>query len=108
MPWIRKFQSGESVGKSVLEAASRSRLAVVAVILLILVWALWLPGAPSEKHLSVYSTVANYSLPLVQREGRDYVGLLELFEPLGKVSAKSDSQRWRLRYNNVQADFQPG
>ena len=108
MPWIRKFQSGESVGKSVLEAASRSRLAVVAVILLALVWALWLPGAPSEKHLSVYSTVANYSLPLVQREGRDYVGLIELLEPLGKVSAKSDSQRWRLRYNNVEADFQSG
>jgi N-acetylmuramoyl-L-alanine amidase len=67
-----------------------------------------LSGAPSEKHLSVYSTVANYSLPLVQREGRDYVGLLELFEPLGKVTAKLDGARWRLRYNNVVADFQAG
>jgi len=108
MPWTKKIQSGENAGGLLVEAVSRSRVAAVAVVLLILVWALWLPGAPSEKHLSVYSTVANYSLLLVQREGRDYVGLLELFEPLGKVSAKSDSQRWRLRYNNVQADFQPG
>jgi N-acetylmuramoyl-L-alanine amidase len=108
MPWTRNIQSGENVSESAVEGASRPHVAAVAVVLLALVWALWLPGAPSEKHLSIYSTVANYSLPLVQREGRDYVGLLELFEPLGKVSAKSDSQRWRLRYNNVEADFQSG
>jgi len=108
MPWTRNIQSGENVSESAVEGASRPHVAAVAVVLLALIWALWLPGAPSEKHLSIYSTVANYSLPLVQREGRDYVGLLELFEPLGKVSAKSDSQRWRLRYNNVEADFQSG
>jgi N-acetylmuramoyl-L-alanine amidase len=66
-------------------------------------------GAPPEKHLSVYSTVANYSLRLVQRDGRDYVGLLELLEPLGPVNAKSDGPRWRLRYNKkVEGDFQSG
>ena len=29
-------------------------------------------------------------------------------EPLGKVSAKTDNARWRLRYNNVEVDFQAG
>lgn len=67
---------------------------------------LFLAGAAPEKHLSVYSVAANYSLPLVQREGRDYVGLLELLEPLGRVSAKADNARWRLRFNNAQAEFQ--
>ena len=67
-----------------------------------------LNAAPAEKHLSVYSLAANYSMPIVQREGRDYIGLLELLEPLGKVSAKSDNNRWRLRYNNVEGDFQSG
>jgi N-acetylmuramoyl-L-alanine amidase len=56
----------------------------------------------------VYSVIANYALPVVQRDGRDYVGLLEVLEPLGKVSAKSDSRGWRLRYNNVEGDFQVG
>src|SRR5579871_671623 len=70
--------------------------------------ALLLSGATPEKHLSVYSVAANYSLPLVQRDGRDYVGLLEVLEPLGKVSAKADGARWRLRYNNVEGDFQVG
>ena len=78
-------------------------LAAFAVLFSVLL----LSGAP-EKHFTVYSVAANYSLPLVQREGHDYVGLLEMLEPLGKVSAKSDGPRWRLRYNNVQGDFQAG
>jgi len=86
--------------------ASRSRV-LASTASLVLLSTLLLSGAP-EKHLSVYSVAANYSLPLVQREGRDYVGLLEVLEPLGKVSAKSDGSRWRLRYNNVQGDFQVG
>ena len=73
---------------------------------LILLSALLLSGASPEKHLSVYSMAANYSLPVVQREGHDYIGLLELLEPLGKVTAKVDGSRWRVRYNNVQAEFQ--
>jgi N-acetylmuramoyl-L-alanine amidase len=68
----------------------------------------FLSSAAPEKHLSVYSVAANYSLPLVQRDGRGYVGLLELLEPLGKVSSKSDGSHWRLRYNNIEGDFQSG
>jgi N-acetylmuramoyl-L-alanine amidase len=75
---------------------------------LILFSTLLLSGAGPDKHLSVYSVAANYSLPLVQREGHEYVGLLEVLEPLGKVSAKADGGRWRLRYNNVEGDFQAG
>jgi N-acetylmuramoyl-L-alanine amidase len=44
----------------------------------------------------------------VQRQGRDYVGLLELLEPLGTVSAKSDGFRWRLHYNNILGEFTVG
>jgi N-acetylmuramoyl-L-alanine amidase len=77
-------------------------------IVLVISATLLVSGTASEKRLSVYSVAANYSLPLVQREGRDYVGLLELLEPLGKVSARADGSRWRLRYNDVEADFQVG
>ena len=69
--------------------------------------ALPLAAAP-EKRLSIYSTAANYSLPVVQREGRDYVGLLEVLDPLGTVSAKSDAPRWRIHYNNILGDFTQG
>jgi N-acetylmuramoyl-L-alanine amidase len=71
-----------------------------------LISSILLPAAAPGKRLSVYSVAANYSLPVIQREGRDYVGLLEVLEPLGKVSAKSDRNGWRLHYNNVEGDFQ--
>jgi N-acetylmuramoyl-L-alanine amidase len=87
-------------------ATPRPRLVLLA--LLSLGCALLLSGATPEKHLSVYSTAANYSLPVIQHEGHDYVGLLEVLEPLGKVSAKADGSKWRLRYNNTQAEFQAG
>src|ERR1700680_2872388 len=90
--------------------ASRPRVmgASVTACALVLILSIILSGAPPEKHLSVYSVAANYSLPIVQREGRQYVGLLEVLEPLGRVSARSDSRGWRLRYNNVEGDFQVG
>src|SRR6267154_2851180 len=85
------------------------KLPGLAIFILITLYAILLFSAPPEKHLSVYSTAANYSLPVVQREGRDYVGFLELLEPLGPVNARFDGPRWRLRYNNrVEGDFQAG
>jgi N-acetylmuramoyl-L-alanine amidase len=69
-----------------------------------------LSAAPSadEKHISVYSPVATYTLPVLDRAGREYVGLLELLEPLGRVSSESDGRRWRLRYNAIEAEFSAG
>ncbi len=97
-------------GESAIQGLTRDLRQPIVVFagLLLLGSAILLSGATPDKHLSVYSVAANYSLPLVQREGHDYVGLLELLEPLGRVSAKADGAKWRLRYNNVQADFQVG
>jgi len=81
---------------------------LISAFLLFFASTVFLSGAPAEKHLSVYSVAANYSLPLVQREGRDYVGLLELLEPLGRVSARTEGARWRIRYNNIEGIFQTG
>src|SRR5258708_12725526 len=65
-------------------------------------------AAPAEKPLSVYSTAANYSVPIVQRQGHDYIGLLEVLDPLGTVSAKAEPSRWRIHYNNILGDFTVG
>ena len=105
MHWIRPRDSVGADARRKIPRGRAARIRGLQVFTLLLVCVLLLPGAP-DKHLSVYSTAANYTLPLVQREGRDYVGLLELLEPLGKVTAKIDGSRWRLRYNNAQAEFQ--
>jgi len=90
-----------------LQLRSNTRVGVQLLFAIgtVLFLAVTLSAAPLEKHLSIYSTAANYSLPIVQRQGRDYVGLLELLEPLGTVSAKVDGSRWRLHYNNVLGEF---
>jgi len=110
MPWI----NGRLQTLATLHAQQSSlrRLFPACAIFgaaVLLLSALYVSGAPADKHLSVYSVAANYALPLVQRDGRDYVGLLELLEPLGQVTAKSDGSKWRIRYNSgVEGDFQVG
>lgn len=61
-----------------------------------------------DKHISIYSPVAIYNVPIVDRGGRDYVGVLELLEPLGRVSSQAGGAHWGLHYNAVSADFFAG
>ena len=61
-----------------------------------------------EKRLSIYSSVATYTLPVTDRVGREYVGLLEVLEPLGRVSARVEGQHWKMRFNDSDGDFVSG
>ncbi len=83
-------------------------LAILLVTVTLLSAAPSAPPPADDKHISVYSPVATYSLPILDRAGREYVGLLELLEPLGRVSSQSEGRRWRLRYNAVDAEFVAG
>jgi N-acetylmuramoyl-L-alanine amidase len=75
----------------------------------IVVSSLLLFSAPAEqKRVSIYSLVANYSLPVLERNGQDYAGLLEALEPLGKVSATTQGSTWTLRYNDLVCEFPAG
>jgi len=87
---------------------TRTSLANPALVFL-LALALF-PAATSadEKRLSVYSAVATYALPVVDRAGHEYVGLLELLEPLGRVSVEKNGARWKLRYNAIDSEFASG
>lgn len=77
--------------------------------LLLAVMLLAVAAPPAEdKRLSVYSTVANYNLPVVDHDNHEYVGLLEILEPLGSVAARQERERWKLRFNNVDAEFNAG
>jgi N-acetylmuramoyl-L-alanine amidase len=61
-----------------------------------------------EKHLSIYSSVATYTLPITDRVGREYIGLLEILEPLGRISARAEGQHWKMTFNKTDADFVAG
>lgn len=87
---------------------SRTLLWFTLVVWLALASAVLIAGSPDQKRISVYAVVANYSLPVSERNGRDYVGLLEILEPLGPVSAKANGNRWKLIYSDVECEFTAG
>jgi N-acetylmuramoyl-L-alanine amidase len=91
-----------------LRVPGRRRAVGLGSAIFLFIAVLLLTAAPSAKRLSIYSTAANYSVAVVQRQGHDYVGLLEVLEPLGSVSAKTDGARWRLHYDNVLGEFIDG
>ena len=80
----------------------------MAVSLALLVSAVVVSGFSEEKRLAVYSSTASYSLPVREQNGAEYVGLLEILEPLGSVSARTDGGLWRLTFNRVDSEFTPG
>ena len=93
---------------------SRGRPVPAAIPLLVFTAAILLSSAllvystPEEKRISIYSNAANYSLPVIERNGDEYIGLLEVFEPLGAVSAKASGSHWKFRYYDVESEFTTG
>jgi N-acetylmuramoyl-L-alanine amidase len=89
--------------------SSLARGAVDVLILPLLLLVLILPaGSADEKRIAIYGATTNYSLPVADHDGHEYVGLLEIVEPLGNVNARVDGTHWKLRYNDVEADFVNG
>ena len=73
---------------------------------------LWMGGGVSrsleERRVSVHAPQTSYRLTVVERERKEYVGLLDLLEPLGTASASSDGRDWTVRWNGVEARFTEG
>jgi len=64
---------------------------------------------PEIKQLTVYASQTSYSLPVISREGQEYVGLIELLGPLGKVSGKFErNNTWKLRFGKSESRFTVG
>jgi N-acetylmuramoyl-L-alanine amidase len=110
----KQFNSSESrhngcilttTAGGIVSSGRRGLLRVVVVGLLAMASVVLLSGSAEDKRVSIYSTVANYSLPVVERNKQDYVGLLEVLEPLGTVSARVSGDHWKLRYNGADAEF---
>src|SRR5690348_1508810 len=78
---------------------------LLAVLLITACSVLLLQSASPEKRITIYSPGSTYSLNIVERGGHEYVGLLEILEPLGRVASRSEGQKWKLRFKNIDAQF---
>lgn len=65
-------------------------------------------SAQQEKRLTVYSPQTSYAIAILDREGREYIGLVDLLEPLGKTSGRLDGDTFKLHFNSAYAEFKPG
>jgi N-acetylmuramoyl-L-alanine amidase len=63
------------------------------------------PAAPER--LSVYAPRGSFSVLLQPYAGREYVGVLDLLDPLGELSARQDGRKWKVRFNSVDLEFEP-
>ncbi|HST10979.1 MAG TPA: hypothetical protein VLL05_11430, partial [Terriglobales bacterium] len=75
---------------------------------LVLIAAILPLHSADEKHIMIYAPGTNFSLAVSDRDGREYVGLLEAIEPLGNVSSRIEGTRWKLRYNDGDSEFVVG
>jgi N-acetylmuramoyl-L-alanine amidase len=107
MRWSKPRRSVAPVSRRVsregLVPAAGALAAAVLVASTLLLY-----SAPAEKRISIYSNAANYSLPVLERNGDEYIGLLEVFEPLGAVTAKASGSHWKFRYYDLESDFIAG
>jgi N-acetylmuramoyl-L-alanine amidase len=105
-----RWSNPRRVVVSAYRRLSRRRLVAAGgfAVATLLASALLLYSAPEEKHVTIYSNAANYSLPVLDRNGDEYIGILEVFEPLGAVSARANGTHWKFRYYEVESEFTAG
>lgn len=58
----------------------------------------------AEPHrIAVFSARSNYTIDTFDRDGLEYVGLIDLLEPMGRVEARTDGKQWTLSYTGKSA-----
>lgn len=88
--------------------ATRSGAAQVLLIAAGLV--LLLAAAPSaeERRLAVFAPRKSYTVPILERQGREYVDIVELLRPLGQVTTTDDHGKWSISLGSVEGWFENG
>jgi len=67
----------------------------------------------SADQLTVYSAQTNYAVPVLDVKGTPYIGLVDLFEPLGTIDARPDGKKYKFHFTPpggraVEAQFNEG
>lgn len=89
---------------------SNSRTPFAHALLLAAAALLLLLTAPSaeEKRLTIFAQQRSYTVAVVDRDSREYVSLLELLQPLGRLDVTNEGAKWKFKLNGAQAEFEVG
>src|SRR4029077_7238852 len=105
MPWSSRPWTHQRWGN---RPTQRTALAAIFCLATLFGFVLVVSGFADEKRLSVYSGATSFSLTVREKNGTDYVGLLEVLQPLGSVSSRTDGRTWKLNYNGSESEFTSG
>ena len=78
---------------------------VVAIVLTIAALA---ATAADDKRLSVYTPQSFYAVSVLERDGHEYVPLLDVLTPLGPATARQDGDKWKLKFRDTESEFKDG
>lgn len=78
---------------------------VVAIVITIAVLA---ATAADDKRLSVYTPQSFYAVSVLERDGHEYVPLLDVLTPLGSATARQDGDKWKLKFRDTESEFKDG
>src|SRR4051812_22577136 len=81
--------------------------AAVALLCLAVLSGVWVTHAQEKKKLSIYSSRANYSVAVRDVDGKEYVALSEIFQPLGGAVVY-DGSKIKLRLAGSSGECEPG
>lgn len=93
-----------------IDAGSRGRrrVAVLSAIVLVGAIASSLASWMDEKRLAVFGPQSSFSVPIVERDGKDYIVLGDVLRKLGPLEVFPASDKLRLRFNALDAELQHG
>jgi len=80
---------------------SKPGAALVILALVVLCCALGVSGAGPEQQLTVYTSQTSYSLPVVDRSGKQYISVADLLSPLGSSQPTTKEKDWRISLNKM-------
>ena len=89
-------------------AKGRGSLRRAGLLLAALVALLLASPAAEEPRLHVFAVNARYQVAIVERGGTEYVGLVELLQPLGPFEGRVDGKKFKFRFKGIEAEFQEG
>ncbi len=79
-----------------------------SVVLLAALLFAFLLGAQDNKRLTVYTPQKSYTVVVQDRDGREYVPLVDVLQPTGTATWKRDGDKWKVGYGGDESQFQAG
>jgi N-acetylmuramoyl-L-alanine amidase len=64
--------------------------------------------AADDKRLSIYTPQSSYAVNLLDRDGHEYVPLLDVIASLGPSGASQSGDKWKLKFSDTESEFRAG